>query len=177
MGKSFKPLFANRRGSLPTAKEVSLDKEIRDWLKRKDLLTKAVRYLKEAEKEKVERLRQKWHQACIDASSYLLNSMQLKIMHMGGYSVWKQQQREKENSKKLASNDNLIEELSAFVEQDEFSNLSSFEQSDILEQLNEASKVTEDTDLDDSLNHSQDQLTMQEMYALMKLDYQLVFGE
>jgi hypothetical protein len=158
----------------PSPVEKSLDLQIRHWLKRKDLLVKAVKYQKTNESAKINALIDKWRGICHQASNYLLNSMQVKIMHMGGYSTWKQQQKDKKINQSF-DNDSYRENLSDFVNTEEFTHLSSYEQSDIMDQLNENSNQsileneTEETNLDD-------QLTMNELYRLLNINYDLIYN-
>lgn len=162
------------KSNKPSPVEKSLDLQIKHWFKRKDLLVKAVKYQKTNEFEKINYLIEKWRKICHEASNYLLNSMQVKIMHMGGYSTWKQQQKDKKANLSFG-NESYRDNLSDFVNSEEFTHLSSYEQSDLMEQLNETSNhsilenETEGTYLDD-------QLTMHELYRLLNLDYDLIYN-
>lgn len=161
----------------PSPVEKSLDLQIRQLLKRKDLLVKAVKYQKTNEAAQINGLIDKWRRICHQASNYLLNSMQVKIMHMGGYSMWKQQQKDKQTNQSFG-NDSYKENLNDFVNSEEFTHLSSYEQSDIMDQLNETSNQSvldndEDEKDETCLN---DQLTMHEFYRLLNLDYDLIYN-
>lgn len=171
--KSFKPLIQSK-SNRPSPVEKSLDLQIKYWLKRKDLLVKAVKYQKTNEFEKINDLIEKWRKICHQASNYLLNSMQVKIMHMGGHSAWKQQQKDKKANQSFG-NESCRENLSDFVNSEEFTHLSSYEQSDLMEQLNETlnESILENEDEGTFLD---DQLTMHELYRLLNLDYDLIYN-
>lgn len=121
----------------------------------------------------MEQLIKKWHSACQQASNYMLNAMQLKIMSLGGYEEWRREERRRE----ITSNQNeeLAEQLADFSNSEEFSNMSIYEQSSIMEQLNGITNAESETSSDD--NTEEGQLSMKEMYSLLRLDYNLVFGE
>lgn len=96
---------------------------------------------------------------------------------MGGYSMWKQQQKDKQTNQSFG-NDSYKENLNDFVNSEEFTHLSSYEQSDIMDQLNETSNQSvldndEDEKDETCLN---DQLTMHEFYRLLNLDYDLIYN-
>lgn len=167
---SFKPLMATK-GSKTSPKEKLVDIEIKKWLKHRDLIVKAVNYQKNNEVDKINKLIDKWRSICHQASNYLLNSMQIKIMHMGGYSAWKAKQKEKQSNQSFGEESHK-ESLSGFIDSEEFSNLSSFEQSDIMDQFNELSNESILSSDDESL---EDQLNMEEFYSLLKMDYALVY--
>lgn len=156
--------------------ERSLDTEIKKWLKRKDLIIKALTYQKNNEVQKINRLIHKWRGVSQQASNYLLNSMQAKIMHMGGYSNWKTQQKEKALNQSFGK-DSHMEDLSEFINSEEFSNLSSYEQSDIMEQFNDISSrsIMKDESRDSDCSSQNDQLGMREFYCMLKMDYALVY--
>lgn len=155
------------------SEERRLDIEIAQWNRRKDVIVKAIRYHDNNEDSKMERLIQKWHSACQQASNYMLNAMQLKIMSLGGYDEWRREQKRRESTSN--QNEELAEQLADFTNSEEFSNMSIYEQSSIMEQLNGITNEESETSSDD--NPEEGQLSMEEMYSLLRLDYNLVFGE
>ena len=155
------------------SEERRLDIEIAQWNRRKDVIVKAIRYHDNNEDGKMERLIQKWRSACQQASNYMLNAMQLKIMSLGGYDEWRREQKRRESASN--QNEELAEQLADFTNCEEFSNMSIYEQSSIMEQLNGITNEESETSSDD--NPEEGQLSMEEMYSLLRLDYNLVFGE
>lgn len=160
------------RATIPSPVEKSLDLQLKEWIKRKDLLVKAVKYKRTNEVDRINALINKWRKACQDASNYLLNEMQIKIMNSGGYSAWKKNQKDKKINRSF-EDECYKEKLSDFVNSEEFSHLSTYEQSDIMDQLNRSDQSVLEFEKDDS---DAVQITMHEFYNILKLDYELVYN-
>ncbi|CCE82020.1 Piso0_002712 [Millerozyma farinosa CBS 7064] len=151
--------------------EKNIDRQIREWQKKKDMIVKAVRYKKTNESERIDQLICKWRDVCQSASNYLLNSMQLKIMHSGGYRVWKEKNSRKDVDR-AQEQEQRIEELNDIVNSEEFGDLSTLEQSDIMDHLHDLSKDSL-TDTED--NNEEEEFTMQMLYKMLNIDYDTVY--
>ncbi|CUM62897.1 uncharacterized protein PRCAT00000456001 [Priceomyces carsonii] len=155
-------------------KERQLDLQIRKMEKRKDLIVKALKYKRGKESDKIEQLIQKWRTASQMASSYLLNSFHLKISAMGGISEWRKSIKRKDKEKNRYQLEERLEWLEKLLNSDQFSDLSSIEQQEIQDQIQDLTAANEDDEWE--ANDEDYEFTMEEMLKYLKLDYNLLYG-
>lgn len=140
-------------------REYQIDCQIKEELRRKDLIVKAIEYVNNHEEAKVLQLIDKWRDVAQKSSNYLLNDLQVKAQKMGGAAKLRQLL----NS--AFQDDDLLQEYQLFIESDSYHDLTALEKSELHNKM--ALLQPDDTD---------DEFGMKELYAMLKLDYSLVFG-
>ncbi|EMG48559.1 hypothetical protein G210_0857, partial [Candida maltosa Xu316] len=165
--KSYKPLV--KRTNLTSKKEINLDKQIKYWKIRRDTLTKTVKYVQE--QQKIEFLIEKYKNIAQMASNYVFNEYCTKFAKMGGYKVWQHQQWE--SKKRSTFNDDELESTyTAYLESEEFAQLSEFEKKEIQLQFE---MYLDNEEKETAPPEFEDEFTMKELYKILKLNYQLVY--
>ena len=163
-----------------------LTTEIKQYKKEISNITDAIKILNKYEKElKTEELITKWRGVCQKAMSYLFNSILFKIDKMGGYEEFIKKEIEAEKARiEYQLDDSIGEEISDFLESDEFQNMPLDDQEECKMQLEEKREEMEKVKqkslnrLDEKLEQCQGQeMTMQELANRLKVEYELVFQE
>ena len=163
-----------------------LTTQIKQYKKEISNITDAIKILNKYDKEiKTEELIEKWRSVCQKAMSYLFNSILFKIDKMGGYEEFITKEIEAEKARiEYQLDDSNSEEISDFLESEEFQNLPLDDQEECKMQLEEKKEEMERVKqkclnkLDEKLEQCQGQeMTMQELSKRLKVEYELVFPD
>ncbi|KAG0657932.1 hypothetical protein C6P45_002304 [Maudiozyma exigua] len=161
-----------------------LTTQIKLYKKEISHINDAIKILNKYDKElKTDQLIEKWQSICQKAMSYLFNTTLFKIDKMGGYEEFIKKEIEAEKARiEYQLDDSIGNEISNFLESEEFKNLPLDDQEECKIQLerkrDEVERVKEKSlkILDQRLELCQGQeMTMKELARRLKVEYELVF--
>ena len=161
-----------------------LTTQIKLYKKEVSNITDAIKILNKYDKElKTDQLIEKWRSVCQKAMSYMFNSTMFKIDKMGGYEEFIKKEIEAEKARiEYQLDDSIGDEISKFLESEEFKNMPLDYQEECKMQLDEKRDEVERVKekslkiLDQRLELCQGQeMTMKELAGRLKVEYELVF--
>ncbi|RCK59567.1 Meiosis protein 5 [Candida viswanathii] len=167
-GRKYKPLVAKNKST--SDHELKLDKQIRHWEIQRDTLSKAIRYKKES--ARVEQLIEKYTTVAQMASNYLYNEYSIKFTKIGGYKQWQLKQWEFKRQQLSGFDDEMQTVYMNYFESEEFAQLSELEKREI--RLDYESKFEGEEEAEPP--EFTDEFTMGDLYKILNLEYDLVYG-
>lgn len=176
-------------GSVLLLKEIrrlenDLDRQIRDLTKKEFALKRAVKIMQTYDNElKTIELINKWRSTCQCGMSYMLNTILVKIDRMGGYQEYKRKEIEaRKRQVEYQYDDGIQQQMEEILESPDFFHLPIEEKEEIRERMDEKVREAEEmkqNELQKFENElrkeDNDEMTLQELAAKLKVDYDMVY--
>lgn len=166
--------------------ERQLKRDILKYQKEIDTMKKIKKYRNSRESQKLEALIDKWRAIAEMGSNYIFNEARMKINRMGGMKKFKEKQKKSKIRKmKFEFDESLLYRIEEYIETEEFKNLDTYEKEEVLSKKKELEEMSEklergefpdnEEEDDDSDTNENNELTMEELYKQLGLDYKLVY--